>query len=83
MVMDAMKVNQGYADQYPIVDEECNADTTMVFDLLKDFDEPLWDRCTNISKLSVITHVFTIKSNNRLSEVDYYRIVEWEKNILP
>jgi len=76
MVMDAMKVNQGYVGQCPIVDEEFNADTANFFDLLKDSDELLWDRCTNHGKLSVIAHVFTIKSDHRLSEVSYDRIVE-------
>jgi len=76
MVMDAMKVNQGYVGQCPIVDEEFNADTANFFDLLKDSDELLWDRCTNHGKLSVIAHMFTIKSDHRLSEVSYDRIVE-------
>ena len=31
MVMDAMKINQGHADQCLIVDEERNANTTMFF----------------------------------------------------
>ena len=52
------------------------------FNLLKDSDELLWDRCTNHSKLSAISHVFTTKSDNELSEASYYRIVEWTKNIL-
>jgi hypothetical protein len=41
MVMDAMKMNQDYADQCPIVDEESNADATRFFKLLKESDEPL------------------------------------------
>jgi len=41
IVMDAMKINQGHADQCLIVDEERNANTTMFFDLLKDSEEPL------------------------------------------
>jgi uncharacterized protein YlaN (UPF0358 family) len=49
MVMDAMRMNQ-----CPIVEEELNADATRFFDLLKDSDEPLWDCCTNHSKLSVV-----------------------------
>ena len=41
MVMDAMRMNQGYVGQCPIIDEEPNADTTNFNDLLKDSDEPL------------------------------------------
>jgi hypothetical protein len=29
---------------------------------LQDFDEPLWDECTNHSKLLAIAWVFTINS---------------------
>jgi len=57
--MDAMKMNQGCASQYPKVDKEPNADAIGFFDLLKDSDESLWDGCTNHNKLLVITHVFT------------------------
>jgi hypothetical protein len=46
------------------------------FDLLKDSDEPLWDDCTNHSKLSIVAQMFTIKSNSGLSEAGYDRIVE-------
>jgi hypothetical protein len=53
------------------------------FYLLKDSDESLWDGCTNHSKLSVIAKVFTIKSDYRLSEASYDRIVEWARSILP
>jgi hypothetical protein len=51
--------------------------------MLKDSDKPLWDGCTNHNKLSVIAQVFTIKSNYRLSEDGYDRIIEWAKSILP
>jgi hypothetical protein len=37
-----------------IVEEEPNANVTRFFDMLKDSDEPLWDSCTNHSKLSVV-----------------------------
>jgi hypothetical protein len=53
MVMDAMRINQGHAGQYRIIDEEPNADATNFFFLLKDFDKLLLDGCTNHSKLSV------------------------------
>jgi hypothetical protein len=46
------------------------------FELLKDFDELLWDESTNHSILSIIARLFTIKS-------DYDSMVEWVKNILP
>jgi hypothetical protein len=49
MIMDAMRMNQGHVDQYPIVDEEPNVDAVRFFNLLKDSDEPLWDGCTNHS----------------------------------
>jgi len=53
------------------------------FDLLKDSDEPLWDDCMNHSKLSVVAHVFTIKSDYEASEAGYDRIIEWTRSILP
>jgi hypothetical protein len=63
MVMDMMRMNQGHTGS--IIDEEPNANVTKVFDLLKDFDEPLWDGCTNHNKLSIVAHVFT---SNRIKE---------------
>jgi len=54
MVMDVMRINQGYVSQCWILDEEPNASATMFFDLLKDSDEPLWDGYTNHNKLSAI-----------------------------
>jgi hypothetical protein len=36
-----MRMNQGYAGECLIIYEEPNVDTTMFFDLLKDFNEPL------------------------------------------
>jgi hypothetical protein len=83
MVMDAMRMNQGNVNQCLIVEEEPNADATRFFDLLKDSDEPLWDGCTNHSKLSVVAQVFTIKSDHGLSEVGYDKIIEWARSILP
>jgi hypothetical protein len=41
MIMDAMRMSQGYAGECSIVDEEPNANTTRFLDLLKDFNEPL------------------------------------------
>jgi hypothetical protein len=83
MVMYVMRMNQGNASQCPLIEEEPNTDVTKFFYLLKDSDEPLWDDCINHSKLSVVTRVFTIKFDYRLSEVGYERIVEWVRNILP
>ncbi|KAL9400233.1 hypothetical protein Peur_009194 [Populus x canadensis] len=72
MVIDVIEMNQGHAGQYLIVDEEPNIDSTSFFDLLKDFDEPLWNRndCTNYSKLSTIALMFTAKSDYGLSMVE-------------
>jgi hypothetical protein len=83
MVMDAMRMNQGNVSQCPIVEEEPNADAARFFDLLKDSDEPLWNGCTNHSKLSVIAQVFTIKPDHGLSEASYDKIIEWTRSILP
>jgi hypothetical protein len=83
MVMDAMRMNQGNVSQCPIIEEEPNANAARFFDLLKDSDEPLWDGCTNHSKLSAIAQVFTIKSDHGLSEVGYDKIIEWARSILP
>jgi hypothetical protein len=46
-------------------------------------EEPLWDGCTNHSKLSAVAQVFTIKSDHGLSEAGYDKIIEWERSILP
>jgi len=51
MVMDAIRMNQGNVSQCPIIEEELNADAIRFFDLLKDSNEPLWNGCTNHSKL--------------------------------
>jgi hypothetical protein len=75
IVVDAMEMNQRYVGQCPILDEEPNADATKFFNHLKDFDELLWDDYINHSK-SIIAQVFTIKSDHRLCEVSYDRIVE-------
>jgi len=82
MVMDAMRMNQGNVSQCPIVEEEPIADAARFFDLLKDYDEPLWDGCTNHSKLSAVAQVFTIKLDHELSETGYDKIIEWARSIL-
>jgi len=37
----------------------------------------------NHNKLSVVAHVFTIKSDHGLSETGYDKIIEWTRSILP
>jgi len=54
MVMDAMRMNQYNASQCPIIEEKPNANAARYFDMLKDSNEPLWDGCTNHSKLSAV-----------------------------
>jgi hypothetical protein len=81
MVMDTMRMNQ--VSQCPIIEEEPNADAARFFDLLKDYDEPLWDGSTNHSILSTVTQVFTIKSVHGLSKAGYDKIIEWARSILP
>jgi len=83
MVMDAMRMSEGNVSEFPNVEEELNADAARFFDLLKDSDEPLWDGCTNHSKLLVVAQVFTIKSDHGLSEADYDKIIEWARSTLP
>jgi hypothetical protein len=82
MVIDAMRMSEGNVRECPIVEEEPNADAARFFDLLKDSDKPLWDGYTNHKKLSVITHVFTIKLDHGLSEAGYDKIIEWARSIL-
>jgi hypothetical protein len=82
MVMDAMRMNQGYIGQCSIIDKETNVDMTRFFDILKDFNEPLWDGCIIHSKLSSVAQVFTVKSDHGLSEVSYDRTFKWARNIL-
>ena len=54
MVMDAVRINQDHADQCPIIDEEHNAYTTKIFNILK-ISKIIMASCTNQSKLSVVT----------------------------
>jgi hypothetical protein len=83
MVLDAMRMSEGNVSECPIAEEEPNANAARFFDLLKDSDEPLWDGCTNHSKLSAVAQVFTIKSDHGLSEVGYDKIIKWARSILP
>jgi len=45
-------------------------------------DEPLWDDCTNHSKLLIVAQIFTIKLDYGLIEASYEKIIEWARNIL-
>jgi hypothetical protein len=76
IIMDAMRINQGWCRWMFNHRWKTNADAARVFDFLKDFDQPLWDVCINHGKLLVVTQVFTIKLEHELSEVDYNRIVK-------
>jgi hypothetical protein len=67
MVMDAMRISEGNVSECPIIEEEPNVDAARFFDLLKDSNEPLWDGCTNHSKLLRVAQVFTIKLDHGLS----------------
>ena len=75
--MNAMRMSEDTVRECPIVEGEPNADAARFFNLLKDSDEPLWDGCTNHSKLSVVAQVFTIKSDHGMSEAGYDKIIEW------
>jgi len=70
MIINAIGMNQSVGDGCSIVN------ATGFSDLLKNFDEPLWDGCTNHNKLLVVAHVFTIKLDHELSEVGYERVIE-------
>jgi hypothetical protein len=41
IIIDTMRMNKGHVDQCPIIDEKLNADVTICFELLKDFNESL------------------------------------------
>jgi hypothetical protein len=71
MVMDVIWINQGDVGECSIVDKEPNGDVTKFSDLLKDPNKPLWDGCTNHSKLSIVAQVFTIKS-----------IIGWARSVI-
>ena len=79
MVMDAVRMSESNVSECPIVEEEPNTDAAKFFDLLKDYDEPLWDSCTNHNKLTAVAHVFTIKLDHRLSEAGYDKFIEWRR----
>jgi hypothetical protein len=79
MMMDTMRINQGYSSEGSFnifFDEKSNIDATRFFELLKDYDESLWDWFKIHNKLSVISQVFIIKSDYGLSEADYNSIIE-------
>jgi hypothetical protein len=43
MVMDAMRMSEGNASEFPNVEEEPNVDAARFFDMLKDYDEPFME----------------------------------------
>ena len=55
------RINQGYASECSIINKEPNANATRFFELIKDFDEPLWDWCINHNILSVVAYCTTLK----------------------
>jgi hypothetical protein len=82
MVMDVMRMNQGHADQCPIIDEEPIVDVAKFFFIF-------WKILTNhygmVGQITVNyrhIQVFTIKSNHELSGAGYDKIIEWVRNIL-
>jgi hypothetical protein len=52
--MDTMRIDHGYSDEDSLIKEEPSVDAIRFFGLLKYSNEPLWDRCINHNKLSVI-----------------------------
>jgi len=59
-----------------LLDEELNIDAVRFLKLLKDFDEPLLDKCTTHSKLSTITWMFTIESDYSLCGAGYDNVIK-------
>jgi len=76
LVINTMRIDHGYSDEGSLVKEEPSVDAIRFFGLLKDSNEPLWDRCINHNKLSVIAWVFTTKFDYGMSEVDYDSIIK-------
>jgi len=76
MIIDALRMNQGYASECFIKNEEPNADSATFFNLLKDSENHYRICVHKHSKLSVVAHVFTIKLDYGLSEVDYNKIIK-------
>jgi len=83
MVTNAIRMNQCHVSKCSVVDEEPNVYMSRFFWSFERFDEPLWDGCTHHSKLAVVSHVFTFKSDYELSKAGYDKIIEWERSILP
>jgi hypothetical protein len=58
MMMDTMRMNQCFSSEGSFnifLDEKSKIDATRFFELLKYYDEPLWDGCKIHNKLSVIS----------------------------
>jgi hypothetical protein len=77
MMMDTMRMNQGYSGEGSFnifLDEKSNIDATKFFELLKDYDESLWDWCKIHNKLSVISQNSQSLFNNLISIIHIYDI---------
>jgi hypothetical protein len=83
IVMDVVRMNQVDIGECFIIDKEPNIDAARFLYLLKDFNKPLWDGCTNHSKLLVIIQVFTIKSNHGLTKASYEKNHQIDKKHFP
>jgi len=83
MIIDVMRMNQGYVDEYSIIDEELNADATRFFWFFKISQQTIIGWVHNHSNLSIIAHEFTIKLDHGLSEANYDIIIKWARTILP
>ena len=82
MIIDAIRMNQGYVDQCSIIDNEPNTNITNSFFLsFKNSNEPLWNERTNHNKLLVIASTFTTNLDYGLSKTDYDRIIKFVRNI--
>jgi len=80
--MDAMRVGDALSNDnvssHVAVEELPNPEATNFYKLLKATVEPLWDRCTKQSKLSVYVQLLNMKSTLNLTQTmmqPYYSIV--------
>ena len=77
MVMDAMRMNQGYLGECLVIDEELNAYVASFFIYQKTLTNHYGMSAQIIaSKLSVVAQVFTIKLDQGVSKASYNRIIE-------
>jgi len=82
MVMDAMRMNQGYVGECLVIDEEPNAYAANFFIYQKTPTNHYGMSAQIIaSKLSVVAQVFTIKLDHGLSKFSCDIIVKWARSI--